>query len=62
MVEISALIELLLEKGIITEGEMMEKCKNLRGRFGEGRCLFHPGFVSFVAGCRMASPVRNRSL
>jgi hypothetical protein len=32
MVEISALIELLMEKGIITEGELMERCKRLRAK------------------------------
>ena len=32
MVEISALIELLMEKGIITQDELMEKCKKLRGK------------------------------
>ncbi len=32
MVEISALIELLMEKGIITQDEMMERCKKLRGK------------------------------
>ena len=32
MVEISALIELLDEKGIITREELMEKCKKMRGK------------------------------
>ncbi len=32
MVEISALIELLMEKGIITRDELMERCKKLRGK------------------------------
>ncbi len=32
MVEISALIELLMEKGIITNDELMERCKKLRGK------------------------------
>jgi hypothetical protein len=32
MVEISALIELLMEKGIITQDELIEKCKRLRGK------------------------------
>ncbi len=32
MVEISALIELLMEKGIITQDELMERCKKMRGR------------------------------
>jgi len=32
MVEISALIEFLMEKGIITKDELMEKCKELRGK------------------------------
>jgi hypothetical protein len=32
MVEISALIELLMEKGIISEEELMEKCKKVKGK------------------------------
>lgn len=32
MVEISALIELLMEKGIIKKDELMEKCKKMRGK------------------------------
>jgi hypothetical protein len=32
MVEISALIEPLMEKGIITEEELMERCRKLRGK------------------------------
>ena len=32
IVEISALIELLMEKGIITEGELMERCEKIRGK------------------------------
>ncbi len=32
MVEISALIELLIEKGIITQDELMERCERLRGK------------------------------
>jgi hypothetical protein len=31
-VEISALIELLMEKRIITENELMERCKKMRGK------------------------------
>ncbi|NIO04768.1 MAG: hypothetical protein GTN74_09185 [Proteobacteria bacterium] len=34
MVEISALIELLMEKGIITQNELMERCKKLRNEMG----------------------------
>ena len=32
MVEMSALIELLMEKGIITKDELMEKCKKMRAK------------------------------
>ncbi len=32
VVEISALIELLTEKGIIAEVEFVERCKKLRGK------------------------------
>jgi len=32
MLEIEALIELLMEKGIITKDELMEKCKKMRGK------------------------------
>ena len=35
MVEISALIELLTEKGIINQNELMERCKKLRGEIRE---------------------------
>ncbi len=40
MVEISALIELLMEKFIITRDGLMEICKKLRGRSGGVSCLF----------------------
>ncbi|NIS71550.1 MAG: hypothetical protein GTO12_22235 [Proteobacteria bacterium] len=39
MVEISALIELLMEKGIITQDELMDRCKKLRGEI-RGRQVF----------------------
>ena len=32
MVAISALIELLVEKGIITQADLMERCKKLRAK------------------------------
>jgi hypothetical protein len=32
MVEISALIELLDEKGVITKEELMEKCRKVKGK------------------------------
>nr|NIS69031.1 hypothetical protein [Pseudomonadota bacterium] len=47
MVEISALIELLMEKGIITEDELIKRYKKLRGRSGGVSCLFETPFVSF---------------
>jgi hypothetical protein len=32
MVEISAVIELLMKKGIISQDQLMEKCKRMRGK------------------------------
>ena len=34
MLEISALIELLVEKGIVTEEELMGRIEKLRGKIG----------------------------